>query len=330
MSSVVALKVRASVLRAPGDSPGLLIVEGRQWPFTLDSVWKSPVAPSVNMAVNVDFDSQGNITAITAVDPQQAAREKLNQIGGAAQQHGKDAAEIARHGVGALAARMGKFTLGAAVILWIAWFFMPVLNVHQIMTSTFTFWQFLALDLSNESLPLQLVLASHGLLSILGLAAIAAPFAAPFVRHPRAKFLYAMPLVFLFLVAVAVLWNGSHAISEAGDMVKGSVTYVPGNPRWNQQQAQSMQGVTDRLADSLMNDLSIDYGVFVIVIASLFLAVQVLSHPGYGNTGSVASPAAGVVLSSESGSCQKCGKPLSAGEDYCTKCGAKRTPAAGN
>jgi hypothetical protein len=111
MSSVIGLKVRASILRTPGDGPGLLFVDGRQWPFTLDNLWKSPVAPSINMLVDVDFDGQGNIMAISAVDPQQAAGEKLEHIGGGAQQHGKEAAEIARQGAGAPVARRGKITL---------------------------------------------------------------------------------------------------------------------------------------------------------------------------------------------------------------------------
>lgn len=330
MSTVVALKVRASILRVPGDSPGLLIVDGQQWPFTLDRVWKSPVAPSVNMVVDVDFDGQGNITAITAVDPHQAAREKLNQIGGAAQQHGKEAALIARQGVGALAARMGKVALGAATILWIAWFFMPVLTVQQIVGArAITFWDFLALDLSNAMLPLQLVASSHGLLSIIGLLAIAAPFAAPFIRRPRAKFLYAMPLLYLILVGVAVVYDCNQAIDEAAGMAKRSVTVVQGNPRWNQQQQLAMQGVTDRLEQLLLDSVSIDYGAFVIVIASFFLAIQTLRHPGYENTGRLAvSPIGGVSSGGES--CAKCAKPMGEGDKFCTVCGAQRTLAAGS
>ena len=108
MSSVIGLKVRATILRTPGDTPGLLFLDGRQWPFTLDNVWKSPVAPSVNMLVDVDFDGQGNITAIETVDPQQAAKEKLNQIGGEANSSGKEAAVIASQGVGALASAWEK------------------------------------------------------------------------------------------------------------------------------------------------------------------------------------------------------------------------------
>ena len=46
--------------------------------------------------------------AITVVDAQQVAKERLSQLGGAAQEHGKEAAKLAQQGIGAMAARMGK------------------------------------------------------------------------------------------------------------------------------------------------------------------------------------------------------------------------------
>ena len=207
-------RIRGTIIKTPDTSPGLLIADGQQKTFTLEGAWKSQVAPAVNMAVDIELDGAGFITSLTAVDQQQAAREKL-----ADRRRGARAGEvaaIASQGVGALAARMGKATLVATVILWIAWFFMPVLTVQQLRVTGIYFWGFLALGLSNV---LELSLSSHGLLSIIGLAAIAAPFAAPFVRHPRAKFLYAMPLAYLILVAMAVLWDYNHAISEAQDTV---------------------------------------------------------------------------------------------------------------
>ena len=87
---------RGTIIKTPDSSPGLLIVDGQQKSFTLEGVWKSAVAPAVNMAVDIEFDGAGSITGLTVVDTQQVAREKLGQIGGVAQQHGKEAAEIAR------------------------------------------------------------------------------------------------------------------------------------------------------------------------------------------------------------------------------------------
>ena len=113
-------RVRGTVIKVPDAGPGLLFVGGQQKPFTLEGIWKSPVAPAANMMVEVDLDAAGAITGIAVVDSQQIAKEKLNQLGNVAQEQGKVAAEMAKQGVGALAARMGKVTLGAAVAIWIA------------------------------------------------------------------------------------------------------------------------------------------------------------------------------------------------------------------
>jgi hypothetical protein len=161
---------------------------------------------------------------------------------------------------------------------------------------------------------LEVVLSSHGLLSIIGLAAIAAPFAAPFVRHPRAKFLYAMPLAYLILVAMAVLWDYNHAISEAQDTVNR--IYPNGVP------AGFMQRQLAVFEQSLSNSISISYGAFVIVLASLFLAMRVLKQPASEN---VPKPPTGLV----DRFCMDCGKELIPGENLCAKCREQRRSAAG-
>jgi hypothetical protein len=202
------------VIKVPDANPGLLFVAGQQKPFTLEGVWKSPVAPAPNMMVDVELDGSGGITGIATVDSQQVAKEKLNQLGNVAQEQGKVAAEMAKQGVGALAARMGKVTLGAAVAVWIAWFFLPgvTLNLGFLGSKSFTFWEFLGLSFNDFSL-LAGGNPSQGLFGFIGLAAIAAPFAAPFVRHPQAKFLNVAPIAFVALV----LAKAGLDISRAGE-----------------------------------------------------------------------------------------------------------------
>jgi hypothetical protein len=296
-------QLRGTIIKTPDSSPGLLFVDGQQKSFTLEGVWKSGVAPAVNMAVDVEFDGAGSIKGVTAVDPQQAAREKLNQIGGTAQERGKEAAVIARQGIGVLAARMGKFTLGAAVILWIAWFFMPALTIGENLSNaskSFTFWELLGLDPNTNIMETS---ASHGLFGLLGLLAIAAPFGSPFIRNPKAKFLNAAPLIYL-VIAYFVIQSDFNAFFA------------------------HIFGATLTDATKWLS-FSFGYGAYLLAAASLFLAVQLLRHPGYENTRSLAKPSAVVLVSSGNEFCTKCGKPLSAGEDYCTVCGVKHTPAAG-
>src|SRR5688572_14201097 len=125
MDTQASPRTRTTVIKIPDSTPGLLFINGQQKAFTLEGIWKSPIAPAANMAVDVDMDTSGTIVGITAVDSQQIAKEKLNQLSNVAQEQGKVAAEMAKQGVGALAARMGKIALGATVLIWVAWFFLP-------------------------------------------------------------------------------------------------------------------------------------------------------------------------------------------------------------
>jgi hypothetical protein len=139
------------------------------------------------------------------VDSQQPAQERLNQLGSAAQEHGKEAAKLAQQGIGAMAARMGKVALGAAVLLWIAWFFFPAASAFAGNPSpiTYTFWELLGIDYGGPGT--MLGGAVHpGLLSLLGLIAIAAPFAAPFIHAAWSKYLNAAPLVYFGIAFLAI------------------------------------------------------------------------------------------------------------------------------
>src|ERR1017187_1531519 len=89
--------------------------------------------------------------AVTVLDSQQLAKERLSQLGGAAQVHGKEAAKLARQGIGAMAARMGKGAFGAAVLLWIAWFFFPAasLSGRVVVPQSYTFWGLIGTNFTN-------------------------------------------------------------------------------------------------------------------------------------------------------------------------------------
>lgn len=61
------MKKRGNVLREPRGGLGLLMIEGRQFPFSPDSVWKSKLAPRPGLLVDVELDLNSQITAIVAV-----------------------------------------------------------------------------------------------------------------------------------------------------------------------------------------------------------------------------------------------------------------------
>lgn len=240
-------KSRGTVIKIPDSNPGIIFVNGEQKSFTLENVWKSPVAPAPNMTVEVEFDAMGAIAAITAIDSQQLAKERMNQLSGAAQERGKEAAKLAQQGLGALAARMGAVALGSAALVWIAWFFFPAAGVDTGGGKlSYTFWSLLGTDFKNlESVAEG---GSHGFFSFLGLLAIAAPFVAPFLPAAWSKYLNAAPLAYV-VIALAMIFENEH--SAFSDVVK-------------------LAG-TDPFSWSAM--------VFVLVAASAVLALSALKAP---------------------------------------------------
>lgn len=62
------MKKRGNILRAPRDGPGLLMIEGRQFPFSLEGIWKPEFPPRPGLLVDVEFDSRSQITAIAVAN----------------------------------------------------------------------------------------------------------------------------------------------------------------------------------------------------------------------------------------------------------------------
>jgi hypothetical protein len=257
MNGESAPRIRGTIIKVPDTSPGLLSFNGQQRPFNLDGIWRSPVAPAVNMTVNVATDASGGIVGLSAVDSQQLAKEKLDQFSGVAQERGKQAAEIAKQGVGALAARMGKVPLIATVLVWFAWFFLPSFSVNMIVDSkSFTYWEFLGIDFGHSMAGFSV---DHGFFSVIGFLAILAPFIAPFVPHPKAKFLNAAPLAFLVLAFIKFKWEISHALGQSAKEMG----------EFGAEMAKAAQ-------QTLSDAISTSWGLYILVMAAIVVAVFAL------------------------------------------------------
>ena len=193
MNVVNSNNLRGTVIKVPDATPGILSVGGKQYLFTLESVWKSAIAPSPNQTVTVELDSAGVVTSVTVLDQQQLAKERLSELGGVAQERGKAIVEQIRSGVsgglggvgglGGLAARIGTVSLGALVVIWFASYFLAAGGVSGggVDMGSFSFRTLLGTDLAD---PGSLANPGHarGLLRFLAFAAIAVPFAVPFIR----------------------------------------------------------------------------------------------------------------------------------------------------
>jgi hypothetical protein len=62
------IKKSGKVLREPGTGDGLVIIEGRQFPFSLTDLWQSPKPPKIGMSVEAEFNRDGKLVAIRILD----------------------------------------------------------------------------------------------------------------------------------------------------------------------------------------------------------------------------------------------------------------------
>lgn len=240
------MKKRGKVLRDPSTGPGLLMVEGQQYPFPLEGVWKSEVPPKPGLAVDVDFDEQGLVSAVSAVPESQIAKEQAEQAIAAAKAKGSALASTA-------VARFGLPTLIATAVLIIGWFFLTTVSIRAgfLGTMDFTFWRILSFVNAKNALEALGTLkdgGSAGIYGLLGVIALAGPFLAHFWKDKRAALGGLLPLLFMLLVVVLVRSSISSAIGD-----------VPAE-------------AADAARDQIMKQFSIGMGAYVSTLAALYLA----------------------------------------------------------
>lgn len=187
---------RGKVLRDPHVGPGLLMVEGKQYPFLLEGLWRSEVPAKPGLVVNVDFDDQGNLNAITAVPQSQLDQEQ---------------AELSRAGapnrvLEIWTLRTGTLTrVAAAAVLVVSWFFLTAVSVHLPLLGKldFTLWQILGYLNSGNSLQFLGVSGNpdSGVFGFVAILVLAGPFLHYFWKDPRAMLCGTLPLSFMVFVA---------------------------------------------------------------------------------------------------------------------------------
>jgi hypothetical protein len=168
-------------------------------------------------------------------------------------QQPNQAAATANQILGKLATHMGGYlTLVAAVLVWIAWFLLPAVSMNTFFANdSFTFWRLLSIDFSNTvSMDPN---SSAGVAGFIGILAILAPFIAPFLKFPWAKYLFAAPLAFVLLFGLKIYWNIS---SIVGGAQRATGMVIPG------------------MGNMVTSAFSVGIGTYILVIAAAILALR--------------------------------------------------------
>ncbi len=240
---------RGKILKDANSGPGLLWVDGKQLPFAMGPIWKSPVPAVVGMAVEVEFAEDGTVAGITQVTDAQIAKE-----------HAEAAMNVAREKGGAiLSSAVASFGLPLMVstsLLIVSWFFLSAVSVDALLGKiSFTFWQ--VLGVINAGNAWDVVMQggsgpSAGIYGFFCVVALAGPFLRFIWKDRRANLGGLLPLVFMLFVGIMVRISLQNL---TGGTPEGPLAEV-------QRQAQA----------EMMKAISLGMGTYVSVLASLYLA----------------------------------------------------------
>jgi len=230
------MRMRGKVLRDTTSGPGLLIIEGQQYRFSLQGVWKSETPPKPGLVVDVEIDDHGIVQSVTVVPGSQLAQEQAE-------------AAIAR--TRPLPSRVGMSTLATTGALLAAWFFLTAASIQVPFPGKleFTFWQLLGF-LSAGNVPGLLdgrgSSTGAGPYGLVAIAAMTGPFIYSFWKDRRTLLGGVLPLLFMVIVGIAL---------------RSSIQTALGGVHANQ------------AGDESMKSVSIGIGTYVSMIAGLYLAL---------------------------------------------------------
>jgi hypothetical protein len=252
-------------------------VEGNQYTFRLEGMWKSDMAPKVNMQVEVDFDDAGTVVAVRGIDPAAVAREQAAQMAAKATETTKRlAAELQAKGgpmmekampvVQKYTGLIGIPTLVALVAIFFGWWVFAAINVDFITRDGFTFYQIMG-ALNDPERAFEALGTGQtpgaGLYGIVAFLAWLAPLLPHFIGMRQLWLAYFAPIVWMVLTYIIARMKISAALSEGTEAAEEF-----GGAEAEQYAREIQEGFQDAISEAV----SMGLGIWIAIAAGLYLA----------------------------------------------------------
>lgn len=255
---------RGKILRDTSVGDGLLSIEGQQYPFKLDGIWKSDISPKVNMVVDVGFSTTNatEINSIVVIADSQLAKEQAELAMSAVKVKGAQLAS-------GLLDKFGIEMLVAMALLILGWFFFNTISIQISSTYGFgiTFWQTLGIVNSPvgviSAFGIGGVNSGGGVYSLLAILALLAPITPFFWKDPRAHLGGLLPLVFMIFI-IAMIYLGVHDGMSQAQNAAGTFG--------GQAAKQIVADMTANMTAQVMRAFSVGMGGYLSVVVSLYFA----------------------------------------------------------
>ncbi|MCP5327724.1 MAG: hypothetical protein H7A15_03545 [Sinobacteraceae bacterium] len=232
------MQKRGRILRDTQVGDGLVSIDGRQYPFRLEGMWRSEFAPRINGMVEAEFDEHGNLISLRGLDASTIAGEQATQAMDAAQTAAKKlAGNFQSQGLPFIrryAQHIGCPVLAGFAAVVLGWFFLPFLSAEIPFGPDISATFYQTLKLSNagagtggiEALTNVLdrggsIRGSSGFIGLLCFLALALVFLPQVWKDRRAAWGLFAPLAVFALAMVVVYWRvsslASAGLDAAGD-----------------------------------------------------------------------------------------------------------------
>jgi hypothetical protein len=252
---------------------------------------------------------------------------------GAPQQPGRPISLNLPPAIAGIFTPLGLMPFIAAILCWICWFELPGVTISALgaMQPPLTLWGALAFG-NGENGTMEIGgAASHGILSVLVIICLLAPFAVPFIRHRLARFLYAAPLFGLVVGGLAIAYALNEFNSIAGQNGGSVASPIQTSFGFGAYLAGLLSIVA---AAGVVTSVRSGSAAFAPPAVAHMAAPPVapIAHPPVAYAppppAHVAPPAAPHAPAQGGGFCTSCGTARVPGMRFCTKCGAALPPPA--
>ena len=248
---------RGYIVRVPTEqAAGLLSASGRQHAFVLEGTWPIEIVPHVGMLVDFAVDTDGTVSAVTAVDGLPRAAQAAGAVP-------RDVGTAATAAVQRTGARRGLPVLVAVSAFILAGMRLSLVTVQITpgLSQGVTLWQAVGvLNASGNAFDaLNSDLSHPGLYGWLFVLAALAPLAQGFLGHPKASLLGVTPLALLVALVIAV-WLKWQAF----------LTHVLGK------EGAPLRDVGGEMLSNFLAAVHIGPGAYVLGLTAGFIAVDAL------------------------------------------------------
>lgn len=263
--------IRGKILRDTNSGPGVVVVDGVQKTFTLETHWKSTVPAKVGAVVDVELTAEGEVISVTAVDESVIAKEQAQKALELAGEQGKKIAALAgsqgKVYAGVLLAKVGAPTLAAIGLLAISWLFLAALNIQISSDHKASMTFFDILKIVNNSTGMDgfrgVEHLSSGFYGVLMFLALLAPVASHFHDNKFLKLGYCLPLTFMLVVGLNIYFSIKGSMK---DMTQAASAFGGG------QASQMAQQMMDSMMEMAMKAISVGFGTYIALAIGVYLA----------------------------------------------------------